>query len=95
MQTVEIDSNIKLIDSPGIIFQKPKTESTEEFFALKNAQFINTIQDPFPLSAEILKRATVMYFCKLYDITEYRSPEEFLAKKAVKMGEFLAMNYEY
>lgn len=89
MQEVEIDSNIKIIDSPGIIFQRPKNESPDEFFALKNAQHINTVQDPFPLATDILKRATVMYFCKLYDITEYRSPEEFLAKKAVKMGKLI------
>lgn len=89
MQEVDIDSNIKIIDSPGIIFQRPKDESPDEFFALKNAQHINTVQDPFPLASDILKRATVMYFCKLYDITEYRSPEEFLAKKAVKMGKLI------
>lgn len=89
MQEVEIDSNIKLIDSPGIIFQRPKNESPDEFFALKNAQHVNTVQDPFPLACDILKRATVMYFCKLYDITEYKSPEEFLAKKAVKMGKLI------
>jgi nuclear GTP-binding protein len=89
MQEVEIDSHIKLIDSPGIIFQRPKSESPDEFFALKNAQHINTIQDPFPLAQDILKRATTMYFCKLYDMTEYRSPEEFLAKKAIKMGKLL------
>jgi nuclear GTP-binding protein len=89
MQEVEIDSNIKIIDSPGIIFQRPKNESPDEFFALKNAQHINTVQDPFPLAADILKRATVMYFCKLYDITEYKSPEEFLAKKGVKMGKLI------
>lgn len=89
MQEVEIDSNIKIIDSPGIIFQRPKNESPDEFFALKNAQHINTVQDPFPLAADILKRATVMYFCKLYDITEYKSPEEFLAKKGIKMGKLI------
>lgn len=89
MQEVEIDSNIKLIDSPGIIFQRPKNESPDEFFALKNAQHVNTVQDPFPLACDILKRATVMYFCKLYDITEYRSPEEFLSKKAIKMGKLI------
>lgn len=89
MQEVEIDKNIKILDSPGIIFQRPKNESPDEFFALKNAQHVNTVQDPFPLASDILKRATVMYFCKLYDITEYKSPEEFLAKKAVKMGKLI------
>lgn len=89
MQEVEIDSHVKLIDSPGIIFQRPKNESPDEFFALKNAQHVNTVQDPFPLACDILKRATTMYFCKLYDITEFSSPEAFLAKKAVKMGKLI------
>lgn len=89
MQEVEIDKNIKILDSPGIIFQRPKNESPDEFYALKNAQHVNTVQDPFPLACDILKRATIMYFCKLYDITEYKSPEEFLAKKAVKMGKLI------
>lgn len=89
MQEVEIDKNIKILDSPGIIFQRPKNESPDEFYALKNAQHVNTVQDPFPLACDILKRAKVMYFCKLYDITEYKSPEEFLAKKAIKMGKLI------
>lgn len=89
MQEVEIDSNIKIIDSPGIIFQRPKDQSEHEFFALKNAQHINTVQDPFSLARKIIGRATTNYFTRLYDITEYKSPEEFLAKKAIQMGKLI------
>lgn len=85
-QEVIIDSNIKLIDSPGIIFQKPTDESPDHFFALRNAQNVTDIQDPFALAEDILKRASMMYFCKLYELTEFHSVEEFLARKAIKMG---------
>lgn len=88
MQEVEIDSNVKLIDSPGIIFQRPSHEKPDEFFALKNAQAVSHVQDPFPLAADILRRATMNYFCRLYNITEFHSVDEFLAKKAHKIGRF-------
>jgi len=88
MQEVEIDSNIKLIDSPGVIFQRPNNENPDQFFALKNAQAVNHVQDPYPLAADILRRATMNYFCRLYNITEFHSVDEFLAKKAHKIGRF-------
>lgn len=88
LQEVEIDKNIKLIDSPGIIFQRPKEENPDEFFALKNAQHVNTVQNPHPLAEDILRRASMHYFCRLYNITEFHSVDEFLAKKAQKIGRF-------
>lgn len=86
MQEVQIDSHVKLLDSPGIIFQKPQDADQNRFYALKNAQKVTEIQDPFPLAEDILKRGTMSYFCKLYDLSEYHSTDEFLAKKAIKMG---------
>uniref|UniRef100_A0A182RE26 Guanine nucleotide-binding protein-like 3 homolog n=1 Tax=Anopheles funestus TaxID=62324 RepID=A0A182RE26_ANOFN len=86
MQEVQIDSHVKLLDSPGIVFQRPKEQDQNKFYALKNAQRITEIQDPFPLANDILKRGTMMYFCKLYDISEFHSTDEFLAKKAIRMG---------
>lgn len=86
MQEVQIDSHVKLLDSPGIIFQRPTNEDQNKFYALKNAQKVTEIQDPFPLADDILKRGTMSYFCKLYDVSEYHSTDEFLAKKAIKMG---------
>lgn len=86
MQEVQIDSHVKLLDSPGIIFQRPKDQDRNRFFALRNAQKVTEIEDPFPLAEDILKRGTMSYFCKLYDISEFHSTDEFLAKKAIKMG---------
>lgn len=85
MQEVELDSKIKLIDCPGIVFTQNKGGS-ETVNTLKNAQRVSDVQDPFKVAESILKRASKMYFCRLYDISEYDTPEEFFAKKAQRTG---------
>ncbi|XP_013100027.2 guanine nucleotide-binding protein-like 3 homolog [Stomoxys calcitrans] len=88
MQEVELDSKIKLIDCPGIVFTN-SGKSDNMPAVLKNAQRVGDVKDPFTIAESVLKRASKEYFCKLYDITEYESFEEFFAKKAARMGKFL------
>lgn len=88
MQEVELDSKIKLIDCPGIVFTQSKNSETMSANVLKNAQRVTDVKDPFTIAETILQRASKSYFCKLYDITEYNTPEEFFAKKALRMGEY-------
>ncbi|XP_017130713.1 guanine nucleotide-binding protein-like 3 homolog [Drosophila elegans] len=86
MQEVELDSKIKLIDCPGIVF----TSGAENSHAvLKNAQRVGDVKDPFTIAESVLKRASKDYFCTMYDITSYDTFEEFFAKKAARMGKFL------
>ncbi|XP_036674686.2 guanine nucleotide-binding protein-like 3 homolog [Drosophila suzukii] len=86
MQEVELDSKIKLIDCPGIVF----TGGSEQSHAvLKNAQRVGDVKDPFTIAESVLKRASKDYFCTMYDITSYDTFEEFFAKKAARMGKFL------
>lgn len=87
MQEVELDSKIKLIDCPGIVFTSIATEGSENSHAvLKNAQRVGDVKDPFSIAESVLKRASKEYFCKMYDITNYDNFEEFFAKKAARMG---------
>lgn len=89
MQEVELDSKIKLIDCPGIVFTQVKNASEQTASnVLKNAQRVSDVKDPFKVAESILQRASKMYFCRLYDISEYDTPEEFFAKKAARMGKF-------
>lgn len=89
MQEVELDSKIKLIDCPGIVFTQAKdTDNQITSNILKNAQRVSDVKDPFKAAESILQRASKNYFCRLYDITEYDTPEEFFAKKAARMGKF-------
>lgn len=87
MQEVELDSKIKLIDCPGIVFASGNNEHMPA--VLKNAQRVGDVKDPFTVAESVLKRASKEYFCKLYDLTEYDTFEEFFAKKAARMGKFL------
>ncbi|XP_030564011.1 guanine nucleotide-binding protein-like 3 homolog [Drosophila novamexicana] len=90
MQEVELDSKIKLIDCPGIVFTSIASEGNENAHAvLKNAQRVGDVKDPFSIAESVLKRASKDYFCKMYDITSYDTFEEFFAKKAARMGKFL------
>lgn len=89
MQEVELDSKIKLIDCPGIVFTQTKNTGDQiTSNVLKNAQRVSDVKDPFKIAETILKRASKSYFCRLYDISEYDTPEEFFAKKAARMGKF-------
>lgn len=80
-----MDSKIRLLDSPGIVFTQANREQTSSNI-LKNAQRVTDVKDPFTIAETILQRASKSYFCKLYDITEYETADEFFAKKAHRMG---------
>lgn len=89
MQEVELDSKIRLLDSPGIVFTQANRGDQASANILKNAQRVTDVKDPFTIAETILQRASKSYFCKLYDINEYDTAEEFFAKKAHRMGKFL------
>lgn len=89
MQEVELDSKIRLLDSPGIVFTQANRGDQAASNILKNAQRVTDVKDPFTIAETILQRASKSYFCKLYDINEYDTAEEFFAKKAHRMGKFM------
>ncbi|XP_043475681.1 guanine nucleotide-binding protein-like 3 homolog [Leptopilina heterotoma] len=89
MQAVQLDSKIKLLDSPGIVFSAPsKDQNDQSSIALKNAVKIESIKDPFTPASLILKRISTPQLMELYDIHEFSTPEEFFTKKAARMGRF-------
>ena len=87
MQVIQLDSKIKLLDSPGIVFESSK-DADPSSVALKNAVKIEAIRDPFTPASMILKRVTTHQLMELYDVHEFSTPEEFFAKKAARMGRF-------
>lgn len=88
MQTVQLDSKIKLLDSPGIVFAKSDEKSDDTSIALKNAVKIQMINDPFTPASAILKRVSRQQIMDLYDMQEFSSPDEFFAMKAARMGKY-------
>ncbi|XP_001602042.1 guanine nucleotide-binding protein-like 3 homolog [Nasonia vitripennis] len=87
MQVVQLDSKIKLLDSPGIVFENSK-DADASAVALKNAVKIESLHDPFTPASVILKRISTHQLMEMYDVTEFTTPEEFFAKKAARMGKF-------
>ncbi|CAH0626787.1 unnamed protein product [Chrysodeixis includens] len=86
MQTVQLDSKIKILDSPGIVFQSgPESDSS---VALKNAVRVAALKDPVTPAAAILQRATKATLTELYAIPDYNTPQEFFAHLGSRMGRF-------
>lgn len=71
MQEVQLDSKIKLLDSPGIVFATGNDNSA----SLKNAVRISAIIDPITPANAILQRVSKHQMMEIYDIPEYNSPE--------------------
>ncbi|XP_026465512.1 guanine nucleotide-binding protein-like 3 homolog [Ctenocephalides felis] len=88
MQEVQLDTKIKLLDSPGIVFAD-SNKSNDSSIALKNALSIGSLKDPFTPANAILQRADKKMLCNLYDIVEFSTPKEFYALKAARMGKIL------
>ncbi|XP_043287080.1 guanine nucleotide-binding protein-like 3 homolog [Venturia canescens] len=89
MQAVQLDSKIKLLDSPGIVFATSNPDNPDDSsVALKNAVKIQALKDPYTPATAILKRISKQQIMELYDMHEYSTPDEFFAKKAARMGMF-------
>jgi len=88
MQLVQLDSKIKLLDSPGIVFANSDGNSDETSVALKNAVKIQALKDPFVPATIILKRISREQIMALYDVQEFSTPDEFFSMKATRMGKF-------
>lgn len=90
MQAVQLDSKIKLLDSPGIVFADHSSGENpdESSVALKNAVKIQSLKDPYTPATAILKRVSKPQIMELYDVQEFSTPDEFFALKAARMGKF-------
>ncbi|KAK1129225.1 hypothetical protein K0M31_020353 [Melipona bicolor] len=88
MQAVQLDSKIKLLDSPGIVFANSGENSDDSSVALKNAVKIQSLKDPSTPATAVLKRVSKPQIMEMYDIPEFSTPDEFFALKATRMGKF-------
>ena len=71
MQEVQLDSKIKLLDSPGIVF----TSGSDSSASLRNAVKVSSLADPVTPANAILQRVSKQQMMEMYDITEYSSPD--------------------
>ncbi|XP_073951728.1 nucleostemin 1 [Choristoneura fumiferana] len=86
MQTVQLDSKIKILDSPGIVFTAGA--DSDASVALKNAIRVGSLKDPVTPATAILQRANKATLVELYMIPEFSTPQEFFAQVASRMGRY-------
>eukprot|EP00124_Ichthyophonus_hoferi_P000076 Ihof_evm29s2 gene=Ihof_evmTU29s2 len=82
-QAVHLDKNIKLLDSPGIVFSSDNTDSD---VILRNCINIDTLPDPVKPVEVILKRCNHDQLIELYELPEFDTVAEFLTHLAIKRG---------
>lgn len=87
MQVVQLDSKIKLLDSPGIVFENSKNVE-KSAMALKNAVRVEALKDPLEPASLVLKRISNEQIKEQYGIAEFSTSDEFFAKRAARMGKF-------
>lgn len=83
MQVVYLAKNIKLLDSPGVVLA---SDTNEAAMALHNCAKVETLDDPVKPVEAILKRCNKQQLMLHYNISEFDSVPEFLAKFAKRRG---------
>jgi len=84
MQEVQLDSKVKLLDSPGVVLASGL--KTDASVALRNAIRTDTMEDPITPIDAILQRCPQQQMCLQYNITTYTNVNEFLGLVARKLG---------
>ena len=83
LQEVHLDKNIKLLDSPGIVFADADSDSSA---VLRNCVKIEKLVDPIAPIAEILKRVPSKQLMQLYKISSFKDADQFLQHVAHVRG---------
>ena len=92
LQEVQLDSKVKLIDSPGVIFDEARDTDgkvTAESLLLRNCISADSMTDPVPAATAIVSRCRVEQLMELYSVAQYRSADEFLWLLAKTQGKLL------
>lgn len=80
MQTVQLDSKIKILDSPGIVFHTGSDNDAS--VALKNAIRVGSLKDPVTPANAILLRAHKQTLIDLYCVPPFNTSQVRIVKHA-------------
>lgn len=84
LQEIEIDSKVKIIDSPGVIL----SNDNEAVLVLRNQVNAVDVKDPITPIPAILDRVSRTHLMKVYQIGKFEDVKEFLYNVAVAKGKF-------
>ncbi|KAI6152723.1 P-loop containing nucleoside triphosphate hydrolase protein [Pisolithus thermaeus] len=94
IQTVQLERGIKIIDSPGVIFDEDDHESGSSqrqkgSVLLRNVVKVEDIEDPIAVVEEILERTEHEVLRNIYNLPQFSSTLEFLTMHALSSGRLL------
>ncbi|KAI6122588.1 P-loop containing nucleoside triphosphate hydrolase protein [Pisolithus croceorrhizus] len=94
IQTVQLERGIKIIDSPGVIFDEDDHESGSSqrqkgSVLLRNVVKVEDIEDPIAVVEEIFERTEHEVLRKIYNLPQFSSTLEFLTMHALSSGRLL------
>ena len=85
-QTIALDSKVKLMDCPGIIFARASGREEQADVLLRNCVRVEQLEDPtLPVEA-ILRRCPAEQLMRQYDVAAFSGADEFLTLVAAKRG---------
>jgi len=84
MQEVQLDSKIKLLDSPGLVLASGNMSDAS--VALRNAVKVETLDDPVTPVVAIIARVPRPHLMLQYGVSTFSDTAEFLAKLAISSG---------
>ena len=82
VQEIQLDAQVRLLDSPGVVMAK----DSEEILVLKNIIKPSEILDPMGPMDLIISKAKKIDMLKLYRIADYDNSKEFLVNVAMSRG---------
>jgi nuclear GTP-binding protein len=86
LQEVRLDKQIRLIDSPGVIFASVDTDPT---LLLRNCIRVEQLDDPVHAVSVLVGRCGRDQLMQVYSIPAFNSPDEFLLHVAQRKGKLL------
>ncbi|KAF9232232.1 P-loop containing nucleoside triphosphate hydrolase protein [Melanogaster broomeanus] len=94
LQTVQLERGIKIIDSPGVVFDEDEDETNvnqrqKGSILLRNVVKVEDVEDPIAVVEEILLRTERGTLQKIYNLLEFSNTLEFLTMLALSSGRLL------
>ncbi|KIK95872.1 hypothetical protein PAXRUDRAFT_349936 [Paxillus rubicundulus Ve08.2h10] len=94
LQTVQLERGIKIIDSPGVVFDEDEDNSDTSqrqkgSILLRNVVKVEDVDDPIAVVVEILARTERATLQKIYNLPDFSNALEFITMLALKNGRLL------
>ncbi|KAF0458846.1 guanine nucleotide-binding protein-like 3 [Gigaspora margarita] len=85
-QEIHLDKNIKLLDSPGIVFARDQGDDKNSEILLKNCVKIEQLDDPISPVELIVSRCSAQQLMNKYNVPMFRDVNDFLIHVARQRG---------